>query len=109
MLAVPLSAAFNPAADRYPKQGSDTKHVLSKDKMQKELPNYHLFITQTKRPRCRCRGQDAGAPGGGCGGDAAPQAGHGTHGAPTPSVFPLAAAMVSMDFGKKRPLWRSVT
>lgn len=34
-LAVPLGTAFRLVYDRYSRQSSDTKHVLSKDKMQK--------------------------------------------------------------------------
>lgn len=48
-IPAPLSAAFNPAYDRYPKQGSDTEHVLSKDETQKKLSSYHLFMKQAKR------------------------------------------------------------
>lgn len=42
---VPLRAALNTTYGRCLKQGSDTKHVPAKDKTQKKLPSYQLFVT----------------------------------------------------------------
>lgn len=50
-LAVPLRAALNTTYGRCLKQGGDTKHVPSKDKAQKYLSSYQLFITETKCQR----------------------------------------------------------
>lgn len=83
-------------------------HVLSKDGTQKRLSNYHLSVTQTKRQRGRFRGPALLLPGEDAEGTS-PQAGDGPQGAPALSAFALAAAMVSVDFGKQRPLRKSVT
>lgn len=104
-LAVTLSAAFSPTYDRCPKQDSDTKHVLSKGETQKKLSSYHLFVTQAKRQRGRLRWLPFSFQGEGAEWTpalrAAPQAADGARRAPALSPCPLAATVVSVDFGKK--------
>lgn len=100
-LAVPLRAALNTTYGRSLKQGSDTKHVSSKDKTWKRLSSYHLFVTQTKCQRGFYDWPSFLLPGEDTEGTPACGTGDVLHGAPVLSTFALTAALVSVDFGKK--------
>lgn len=100
-LAVPLRAALNTTYGRCLKQGSDTKHVPSKDKTRKKLPSYQPFVTQTKCQRGFFDWPALVLPREDMEGTLAPGTGDVLHGAPVLSTFALTAAVVSVDFGKK--------
>lgn len=100
-LAVPLRAALNTTYGRCLKQGSDTKHDPSKDKTQKNLSSYQLFVTQTKCQRSFLYWPALLLPGEDREGTWAPGTGDVLHAAPILSTFALTATLISVDFGKK--------
>lgn len=99
-LTVPLRAALNTTYGRCLKQGSDTKHVPSKDKTQKKLPSYQLFINSDKMPE-RLLWLACPSPGEDTEGTLARGTGDVVHEAPILGTFALRATLVSEDFGKK--------